>query len=45
MLKAFSRLKFENKYLTIVGDGPKKHYLKNLIIELGIENVWNLPGN
>ncbi len=44
LLKAFSRLKFENKYLTIVGDGPKKHYLKNLIIELGIEKCVEFTG-
>ncbi len=30
--------------MTIVGDGPKKHYLKNLIIELGIEKCVEFTG-
>lgn len=44
LLKAFSKLKIENKYLTIIGDGPRMGELKVLISELGIENCVELTG-
>ena len=45
LLKALSKSKIENKYLIIVGDGPKKQELKDLIVELGIENSVEMTGN
>lgn len=44
LLKAFSKLKFENKCLTIIGDGPQRQDLKNLIIELGLQDYVELTG-
>ena len=44
LLKAFSKLSFENKHLNIVGDGPNRQDLIDLVRKLGIENSVEFSG-
>ncbi len=45
LLKAFSKLSFKDKHLIIIGDGPKRHELENMIKELGLESTVEMTGN
>lgn len=44
LIRAFSKLSIENKHLIIIGGGPQKKDLENVIISLGLEKAVEMTG-